>query len=732
VNRSRIAAGLVVLSLGALAALWLAYALAAHPLITAVHEGHASATVARLLPVRPDMPLDYNLDRADNVFFTGYRILVGIWTLLVLAWLLATQRLRWPRPRRHHLLTLAGMLLLTLGPTLLSKIFGLLLALIGPGLAAAPPRIIVIPAVRVRLALVALMALSFLAAPYWTTVPSVTAQLAGLAVLVACAIAWASSAAGTLTWRTPSALQWRDAAWIILILAIVNLRALAIDVPWMGDEDYHIMQIVHLCETAVPIWVLTLGAIVWISAAGRLDRPADSRLLVAVVLALATIGGSANPHLGGSLLRYPYLTRWLQGLMTQGLYPLERAFYQEPLFRMLPFLSVCALGVIVTASLRDVPRALRIGFGVAVATIPTLLYYTSTLALELPALVAMTAVGFAAVPLLRAPSEQVRAHPAWIALVAVGFIKETVVPFLGAVVACRLLLALPRLRMRRTWSEEARFAGATLAPLAIYIVYRRMGSVFREYGGTLQNAFDVSLWQTLGVSYWEQFGPLAVLALLGVVIACRRRENRPAILLALAVTAAGALFFVVDEAQYIGFSRYNLVVVPALICSATWGFAWLARHTRTAAALVVCILAGANVWLSPLYRDGSKQPGWGGSAANVAEQYYPYREAMRWLHVHHHDQRVFFAGLGYPYYHQFYFQQLQWHPRGRISEAKGSRADAVREAIASGCDLAVYPVPTDEREPEAGARDGLRIQEFRNRAHRIEIVGTAMPLGAHP
>lgn len=731
-NRSRIAVVLVVLALGALAALWLAYALAAHPLITAAYEGHAPPAVARFIPIRPDMPLDYNLDRADDVFFTAYRALVGLWTLLVLACLLADRRLRWPRLRRYDVLTLAGILLLALGPSLSAKVLGLLLALTGPGLADAPSRTIVIPVERVRLALAALMALSFLAAPYWTTVPSVAGQVAGLAVLIASSIGWARAAAGSLAWRTPSAMQWRDAAWIVLVLAVVNLRALAADVPWMGDEDYHIMQIVHLCETAVPVWVLTLAAIVWIAAAGRLDCHGDRRLLLGVVFALAAAGGSANPHLGGSLLRYPFVTRWLQGLFVQGLLPADRLFYQEAFFRMVPFLSTCALAVVVAAQLKDVSRSLRIGFAAAVATIPTLLYYTSTLALEMPALIVMTAVGFAAVPLLCAPASEVRAHPAWVALLAVGFIKETVVPFLAAVVACRLLLALPRLRQRRAWWQEALVAGSILAPLAIYIFYRRMGSVFREYGGTLQNAVDVSLWQTLGVSYWAQFGPLVILAVLGLVIACRRRAMGPAVLLALAVAAAGALFFIVDEAQYVGFSRYNLVVVPAVICAATWGFAWVAGHARLAAIFAVALLAGANLRLSPLHMDGSKIPGWGGSAADVAEQYYPYREAMRWLHATHRDERIFFAGLGYPYYHEFYFRQLRWHPKGRISEEKGSRADAARAAAAAGCDLVVYPVPAADTAPEPGAAGAPPERVFRNRAHRIEIVRAALPSGGNP
>lgn len=731
-NRSRIAAALVSLSLGALAALWLAYALAAHPFITAAYEGHAPSAVARFIPIRPDMPLDYNLGRADDVFLTAYRVLVGLWTLLVLAWLLATRRLKWPRLHRYDFITLAGILLLALGPSLSAKVLGLLLALMGPGLAGAPSRTISIPVERVRLALAALMALSFLAAPYWTTVPSVAGQIVGLAVLIAGSIGWAWAAAGNVVWRTPSALQWRDAAWIVLVLAAINLRALAADVPWMGDEDYHIMQVVHLCETRVPVWVLTVAAVVWIAALGRLDRPADRRLLLGVVLALATVGGSANPHLGGSLLRYPYVTRWLQGLLVQGLLPVDRLFYQEALFRMVPFLSSCALAVVVAAQLREIPRALRIGFAAAVATIPTLLYYTSTLALEMPALVVMTAVGFAAVPLLRAPASEVRAHPAWIALLAVGFIKETVVPFLAAVVACRLLLALPRLRQRRAWGEEALIAGSILAPLATYIVYRRMGSVFREYGGALRNAVDLSLWQTLGGSYWVQFGPLVILALLGLVVACRRRGMGPAVLLALAVAAAGALFFIVDEAQYVGFSRYNLVVVPAVACAATWGFAWVAGRARLAALLVVALLAGANVRLSPLYVDGSKIPGWGGSAADVAEQYYPYREAMHWLETTHRDARIFFAGLGYPYYHEFYFRQLQWHPPGRISVEKGSRADAARAAAAAGCDLVVYPVPAAEPVPEPGEDVVAPVRVFRNRAHRIEIVRAALPSGGNP
>lgn len=729
----RVLLGAVLLGVAGLAALWLLYAWGGHALVTAVFDGRAPAALARVVSVRSDMPIEYNLARADNVFFTSYRILAGLWTLLVAAWLLAEGLLPRPRVRAPHRLPAVGIVLLLLGPTPAVKTLGLLIALLGPAVAPAEaPRTITISTPRMRLSLASVMALAFLAAPYWSTVHALGGQLAGLALIVVAVLAWAWASAGSVSWNAPSSMQWRDAAWIALALSIVNLRALAIDVPWMGDEDYHIMQIVHLCETAVPVWVLTVGLIVWIAAAGRLERAADGRLLAAVVLAVAIVGGSAHPHLDGSVLRYPYLTRWAQGLLVQGLFPLGTWFYQEPFFRMVPFLSACALAIVVAAQLTALPRLLRLAFAVVVATVPTLLYYTSTLALEMPALVMMTAVGFAAAPLLRANADEVRSQPAWLALLSIGMIKESIVAFLAAFAGCRLLGTWRRWRSPRAWLDEARLLAALILPLAIYIVYRRLGSVFREYGGSWHNAFDASLWFTFGESIWEQLGPLAILAFLGLAAGWRQRDGGAPVLLALAAIAAGALFFVVDEAQYVGFSRYNLVIVPSIVCAATWGFAWLAARARLVAGLVVALLAAANVWLSPLHADGTKIPGWGGSAGNVAEQYYPYRDAMRWLHDAHRDNRIFFAGLGYPYFLEFQFRRLDWHPAGYVSSEALAPADARHAAAAAKCDLVVYPVPQEMADSALSADGVSPVRLFHNLAHRIAVFEVGVPEGAKP
>ncbi len=705
-----------------LAMLWLGYAIGGHWAVTAAYAQAAPTGLARLLPIRADMPLDYNLARADAVFFTAYRILAGLWTLGVAVGFWRAGRLIPRRPKRGHVLALAGGLLLLLGPTPWMKCIGLLLALQGPGMAATPSPVVTIRASRVRLALTAAMALAFLAAPYWSTVPSVGGQIAGLVLLMAATLAWSWAAAGPIVWRPPAPDRWRDAAWIALIVIVVNGRALGADIPWWGDEDYHIMQIVHLCETMAPVWVLTVGVIVGLVAWGRLEHPGDARGLTLAVLAVAVVGGAAHPHLDGSVLRYPYFTRWLQGALVQGVYPWGTLFFREAHFRLVPLLSAVAFGALAAAQLSAAPRHLRVAFGALMVTIPTVLYYTTTLALEMPALVAMTIVGFAAGTLLRASPAEVRSHPAWLALLAVGFIKETVVPLLAAYAGCRLLLAARHWRSPRAWWEEARLLAAVLAPLALYILYRRWGGVFREYEAARHQVFDLELWRTLGQSGWEQFGPLALLALPGLVIGWRRRGGGASVLLAVAIAAAGALFFIVDDARYVGYSRYNLVLLPAVFVAATWAFAWVAARAPRAALLLAALLAGAHYQLSPLLGDGAKRPGWGGSAGDVAEKYYPYRETLGALHATHRDTPIFFAGLGYPYYLDFYMRRFDWQPAGQVALGPFTPSEARRAASAAACTLVVYPLPT-----EADMDDVQALRVFRNQAHAIAILEVDSP-----
>lgn len=73
----------------------------------------------------------------------------------------------------------------------------------------------------------------------------------------------------------------------------------------------------------------------------------------------------------------------------------------------------------------------------AVATIPTIFYYSSITYLEMPAVMLMTIVCLRIEPLARNDTSAIKQDVGWYALILLGFIKETTLPFILMFLAYR-------------------------------------------------------------------------------------------------------------------------------------------------------------------------------------------------------------------------------------------------------------------------------------------------------
>jgi len=206
--------------------------------------------------------------------------------------------------------------------------------------------------------------------------------------------------------------------------------------------------------------------------------------------------------------------------------------------------------------------------------------------------------------------------------------------------------------------------GAVL-PLAMYILFRNIWAGSLPYVPvpghlTLHN---------IGIllrSYAQQFGPLGALAVVGVGILLWRRRFLLAIFL-VTLFIGDAAFHLFDSVQLIGYSRFNLFLLPVVVVAAMIAVDTIPRRFLPFSALLAVCVMGLNLFISPLYADGSKVPNWGDYGFDEAEHYYPYRDAIRWLDRYHPQDRVLVTGLDFSPTLYFYAADPPAGPR-RLAE----------------------------------------------------------------
>lgn len=601
--------------------------------------------------------------------------------------------------------------------------------------------------------LFSLFLLVFVLSPLWTRFPGLPARAAALAASLLAGLAWAWWSSGALrlaTGRRALLLHALPLLVLIPLAALLNAEALSAPIPWRGDEDNHIAFTWDIARAlASRPWYL--AAVLPVAVSAFLVPAMDRRVAFAALVlgCLAAWMGlqvrsewvDGNPvHFWYHFLRYPILLNY-QAAIPVFLHSLiPGAGHPEWPYRMLPLLSAAGLAWTGFHALGRRPLPVRAAAAAAVATLPLVRYYSSILYLEMPAVLCMTVVCFQASRLLRAdPSSLVRL-PAWYALLLVGFIKETTLPFLAAFACCRLAVRLPALRetgrspgagdgVRKAWDwkagfHEARIQFCLALPLSLYLLYRfRFGSP-RPYSLQLANLADPDLPLRLSRSLLEGFALLLPLALAGLALMVVRRKRAVPAFLVLTLVL-GVAFHYLDDRHFIGYSRFNLFLLPGLLALA-WEPLRLGAVRRP--ALTAACLAAAtavNLRLSPILSDGTKRPFWGVHGEDVGEHYYPYRDALAWLATRHPGEKARLAGLHYGYFSRFYLRE--GYPLEQVLAEPVDPADEparldrlLAAAERDGVQALLYHVPGDFR-PPGNAHGYGNMKVFRNRAHALVL-----------
>ncbi len=567
---------------------------------------------------------------------------------------------------------------------------------------------------------------AFVATPYWLFSDSRLERIVFLVVTILLGLLWTRLIANQLRLQgDPKA--WISAGILLLLLGALNFRALTAAIPWRGDESAHIAAALRLAQM-VPLALVIAGIavfalVLYISwRQPRLALPACA-LLVAGCVAVYLL---RQPPLVKGILRYPFVSRWFHALAPALLGPLI-GIHREFLFRLVPLLSAVILCWQFARSVSPRNLLAALALGLAAATIPVVFYYSSLLYLEMPAVLLMFLVCRDIEPLLSLPFDELTRRPAWYALILIGFIKETTVPFLLCFVVYRIVVQLRSPGLRASWKRRIRdelfMAAGTLLPLFLYLFFRTWFGNPREFSFTPANLFDLHALTVTLLSHLQQFGLAYLLFIGGVILLFKTRQYRKAVFLLLVFVAVPA-FHLLDTVKYAGYSRFNLFLLPAVLAGAAVFVQFIGTKKRWYLPALAGLLIATNLALTPVNLDGTRKPSWG----YPGEGYYPFPEALSWLKDHGRPARIVFAGLGFDYYFDFYFDRMDWHPEYEAftdfredDPASFHRAIQFASERGSTCVVAIVEENPPHPPSLSGPDRQWQLKVFRNEAHALLV-----------
>ncbi len=631
-RRNRLSALLLVLLMAYAGSGLSLYRHFGHSFIAAVYRGDAGPFNG-LIESQDSRPLSEYLAKADRLFIAAHSLVAWLGACVVLQ-------------MRYRLVSVPaawGGLSLWVAVAALAVPFGLakILLLIVSLAFALSNRSWYLEQGRTRIALFCLFGFAFLVAPYWSVAESTVNRIAIASVLVVAGLIWSRVASAGVNVR----LKGHPWTYFAVGLALLGLEALALmsEPAAYSDEMYHFAAVLEVLNN--PAWLVPAAIALLSVLFARRDR---FGFVLAALTAGFLVAGRLSVDEPTVLFRYPFLTRWFQALPSQLWFLSPQVLRDEASFRVVPFVSalLIAWAAVASGPAESVwRRTLR---GVAVGTTPLLVYHGSMLYMELPAALLMLFVCLDAGQLLNAEDPRQIGALSWLGLMGIGFIKETSIPFLSALLICRFCIQVARSPRCRTIVREIAIAAVITTPLMIYVAFNWYVGA-RGYGFQFSNLTSLPLFSRLIGSWFRHGGLLPVLAGAGLLISMRRRRW-PEVAFYTTAVVLTALFHLCDNAFYVGYSRFNIFLFPPAIVLAIIFLDRVAARSRAVATGLWFALFVTNLLLYPLHLDGSRQG---------EDTTYPYSRAVRWLKDTHPNAHVVHMGM---YDVDFYFRKFGWRP----------------------------------------------------------------------
>lgn len=530
---------------------------------------------------------------------------------------------------------------------------------------------------QVFLILLTFYCLAYVYCPYWNVIEDNLLKVLGFTGLFGFGMFWAfnSSSAVEFNFRLNKRIPL---VILILMIYLINYHPLGADIPWRGDEDYHITSVIviseyadfllgallHLIMNNCHIAILIISFLIIISVyilRSKAGFYLKTLLLSAVSLIPLFLTISAYDKLFepvvGVALRYPFIERWFSMFF---IYP---AMYSDiSLYRMLPFLSVVFLSWFLFYKFNEKLESLWMSMllSLAFVTVPLVYFYSNLLYLEMPVVLLMTICVFDLEFLILSPVENLFKKPGWYCLLFISFLKETVFMFLFIIVMARFIYQIIKNKDAeiRTLIREIKTGFLVLSPLAIYLFFRMFFSHFRPYGMALSNLGMFHNYFSFIKALSVQFGILFFISAGGFIILVRKNKLTAAVISALVL--GNSLFFIADGV-HVGFARWNLFILPVIFFLAYHFISCAHKYFRAGLLLTMFV---SNIFLLPIHPDGVHLSNWASSVTDTGECVYPYEQAVKWLSKQKNVKRLLVLGQDYPYHgFTFYFSKYNFTPK---------------------------------------------------------------------
>lgn len=513
--------------------------------------------------------------------------------------------------------------------------------------------------------------LAFIVSPYWLAPQSRTEIFMVLATSMVIGVIWSYFSADYIELN----INIKDVFLFLLSIVgvfLINYQSLRYDIPWKGDESFHINQVLRIIDFVPTSWffIFLIVSIIFLYFSWK--RPVLGGVLGGLIVLwivnsyIRTGLFSGIPNI---ILRYPFVNYWffsLLPLLVDSKYP-----YHEALFRIIPVISA---GIITWFAVKRLNLQIftALFWVIALATTPVIFYYSSILYLELPAAFLMMIVALNIKDLMSGNLGELRNNLSWYALILIGFIKETVLSFLFCFLLSRFLFFLFSALVQKKKKKLAEIGFEYIlkelpitllvaSPLLLYLALRTIFVDTRDFSPNLHGLLNMSVYPTLFRAFWEQFGLMFLFFLAGCVVLFLEKEYKIMLFYVFTLFFI-SLFHVVDSFFYTGYSRFNLFILPVLFSGAFVFIKKIVFNKNILSVTIACLLITFNIWASPIYRDGSKKALWGNYFIDTSEHYYPYQESLNWLAKNHWDDYILFVNNNFSYSYEFYFNQIKWSP----------------------------------------------------------------------
>jgi len=539
--------------------------------------------------------------------------------------------------------------------------------------------------------------LGFIITPYWILPKSATGTIFHLVLTVSVGLVWLLLSTNSLQIEFSLKDIWLFLFLLVAIIAL-NYRPLNSVLPFRGDEVLHVertLELVNRIPFLQSLAILILFIVFIISGIKKQRWTVFIGILLVACVIFYFLGRDLFEDMAKYplfFLRYPFINYWFFAVLPK-LTSFVTPPYHEALYRIIPVLSMIGTAWIFQKKLGISNLTSKIAWGLAVATIPLIFYYSSILYIEPPAVFLMTIACLDIKNLLHKSSKDISQTPSWYALILIGFIKETAIPFLLCFIAVRIIVQL-QTWLQRTSKEKSEkplsnlLAGelgiifSLLAPAVLYMYFRITLTSTRSFAPHISNLFDLTIYPFIIRSFIEQFGPFLFFFIGGCILLAMNREFT-SLFCYLSLILIILAFHIVDDKAYVGYSRFNLFVLPPILAGSMRFVTWAAKQKQYIGSILVLIAIGSNLLLSPIHLDGVKVPHWGNHLTDTSEHYYPYQDALVWLKSNYAEKRMLFTGLDFYYPFQFYWNKLDWKPKrdGMISEAINDETLAITRIL---------------------------------------------------